>query len=113
MDDGGKAFPNCVEQVGNGIIKNISGGGMSLRDWFAGSYAAQCGRSYRSYADMAEEAYKMADALLVYRESHQDVAKVMIEELRETVETLGNENRRLYNLLEALREKTGHYDDQV
>ena len=69
IDDGGPALP-----VASDVIGHCSG--MSLRDWFAGmalqgtmsgaSYAEK--RSFESYPHIhAQNAYKMADAMLAAR----------------------------------------------
>lgn len=69
-NNGGQAFP-CLERGGNGLLE-LTDGGMTLRDWFAGK--AMQGmillQSYRgTAADMAKESYVMADAMLKAREA--------------------------------------------
>jgi hypothetical protein len=75
LKDGGPAFPG-IEAAIDGVM--IGGGGMTLRDWFAGQALAEilpardeCGRT--AYSDgpdvetIAADAYTMADAMLKAR----------------------------------------------
>ena len=65
INDGGPAFPESGERG-----KASGGEGMTLRDWFAGQ--ALVGLSIRREgkcdADDAENAYRLADAMLRARE---------------------------------------------
>ena len=57
INDGGPAFP-CQPYIG-----------ISLRDWFAGKAleARGCG-DYVAWADLADDCYNIADAMLAARE---------------------------------------------
>ena len=73
INDGGPAFPSVGEGFGN---PSYSAPGMTLRDWFAGQalqglIASRCGPANGgSVTDswVAENAYIVADAMLVARE---------------------------------------------
>lgn len=66
--DGGPAFPvhtgNIETRAG---LFPVVGGGMSLRDWFAGQALILTGKGYQPNRECAEEAYEWADFLLVAR----------------------------------------------
>lgn len=69
IDDGGPAFPRTVQRW-NDSFENVAG--MSLRDWFAGQAIAgmlakdpRIAPSY--FAVIADQAYKLADAMLTTR----------------------------------------------
>jgi len=81
INDGGPAFPHMADLVssdGKGGIntRQITSGGMSLRDWFAGQamqgyLAAGNDWSWRDSPiekSVAEESYLLADAMLAARE---------------------------------------------
>lgn len=68
--DGGPAFPSVDLRSANGEYWTDNEAGMSLRDCFAGlAMAALLTRSSRweKDDDTADEAYRMADAMLVAR----------------------------------------------
>ena len=57
-DNGGSAFPNANSD------------GMTLRDWLAGqAMTAIITEGRRRFSDVAEDAYKVADAMLKAREA--------------------------------------------
>jgi uncharacterized protein YodC (DUF2158 family) len=65
--DGGPAFP----------FPEISHGGMSLRDWFAGQviagmFAGRATGAGNSRKEWAEGAYRMADAMLAARTTKKE-----------------------------------------
>ena len=65
---GGQAFPSTQPLGGNG--STVSSAGMSLRDWFAGQALngdASRERTHFNYDDIAEHAYRFADAMLAAR----------------------------------------------
>lgn len=87
-DDGGSAFPHVAEAMYQGldglITKQITSGGMSLRDYFAAKAMAgflgngglrvqtercalRMGDEIVPYANLAESAYVIADAMLAER----------------------------------------------
>ncbi len=78
INDGGPAFPCPVEFDPNGQLVSHGSFGMTLRDWFAGKALAGWLASYDSgFAHpvsteteklVAEQSYKMADAMLKARE---------------------------------------------
>lgn len=68
MNDGGPAFPRSPHSG------DCSGDGMTLRDWFAGQalagiMATQWRPSGDDVSPLAEDAYKVADAMLAMREA--------------------------------------------
>ena len=72
MKDGGPAFPLAFQEIGGEMYAHD---GMTLRDWFAGQALkgllaeqpdADCGPT--EPLEYAHDAYKMADAMLAYRE---------------------------------------------
>ena len=72
--DGGPAFPQHVTHAGNPVHAEFaSGGGMTLRDWFAGMWLQ--GASAQMDVQLteeraratADEAYRAADAMIVRR----------------------------------------------
>lgn len=73
-DDGGPAFPIIDE------YNNVQNHGMSLRDWFAGQGLAGLTSAFdkdgnwtgHAGVGVAEEAYKIADALLAQRAKKGD-----------------------------------------
>lgn len=78
-NDGGPAFPVHGGHHPDDDPRNqILGGGMSLRDWFAGQIAggmaAFSGTAGVSYGpnDIAGRAYQVADAMLVARGGSDD-----------------------------------------
>lgn len=72
IKDGGPAFPESY--IGDDIPNIGIGGGMSLRDWFAGM-ALQgllaCEESGVGIERFAEASYKFADAMLAEREKEK------------------------------------------
>ncbi len=74
-DDGGFAFPrpHSTDECEQNCSHYYDQQGMTLRDWFAGQIAAAMvgkygGESFRdNRANMARDAYLMADAMLVER----------------------------------------------
>lgn len=63
-DDGGPAFPSPDTRGYDGVP------GMTLRDWFAGQALAgiwACPTVNGDHQDLADEAYKTADAMLAAR----------------------------------------------
>ena len=76
LQKGGRAFPcdSIVERDDNGHMhgKEISSGGMTLRDYFAakamqGIISSEC--NYGAFSDLASDAYSIADAMLRAREA--------------------------------------------
>jgi hypothetical protein len=68
-DDGGPAFPSGLVSTGDGDHQAFTSG-MSLRDWFAGQALQWAGSNEWFHADernVAERAYKMADAMVAAR----------------------------------------------
>ena len=69
--DGGPAFPQPCQKDGHAANTpwGIAGGGLSIRDWFAGqSISPMLVQAYGSNPLLlAERAYEIADALLVVR----------------------------------------------
>lgn len=69
--DGGPAFPFPAHYDAQGCPVHDSPAGMSLRDYFAASVAAQCASAVDNPfkpEDVAYRAYDLADALLRARE---------------------------------------------
>jgi len=71
-NDGGRAFPARVMVREYDAMVPVYHGGMSLRDWFAGqAMTALCAWAATGGAmtanDIAEEAYKYADAMIAER----------------------------------------------
>ena len=81
-DDGGPAFPHVAESCGGDIVRKITSGGMSLRDWFAGmvmqgqlsnelitkATVAYFGKDVDGiYETLSRDAYRLADAMLAER----------------------------------------------
>lgn len=64
-DDGGAAFPR-PDWNGSWVGPN-SYRGMSLRDWFAGQALVHLGEENWSAQEAAEQAYRIADAMLKAR----------------------------------------------
>ncbi len=68
LDDGGSAFPHSHEKLDH--PKWSVSSGMTLRDWFAGMalqpYLAKIPPA-ATYDDVAERAYRVADAMLKAR----------------------------------------------
>ena len=76
-DDGGQAFPQIRNDITFGAYQEQ--GGMTLRDWFAGQWAASQKHHVgttpsvkRIYAYEAESAYEFADAMLAERRGEVD-----------------------------------------
>lgn len=79
INDGGPAFPVPIASDQPGQLVSaceLGGGGMSLRDWFAGQALAGWLASFATDAehpvhkrgsDLAIESYKTADAMLAAR----------------------------------------------
>lgn len=75
-DNGGMAFPSPAETMFPGTPDerqvSCANYGMTLRDWFAGqALAGKCGYESNDMvtaADLAEEAYAVADAMIRERE---------------------------------------------
>jgi hypothetical protein len=69
MKDGGSAFPIPMITQGEGFYE-VSSGGMSLRDWFAGQWLHAAANAWANTAPdkLALEAYAIADAMLEARE---------------------------------------------
>jgi hypothetical protein len=67
---GGPAFPHTVEYKGADCGGVVPHGGMSLRDYFA-ARAMQANRTrnsqYKTWNDLAKDAYEIADAMLKAR----------------------------------------------
>lgn len=66
LRDGGPAFPWSAFMTGENTYQPITQGGMSLRDWFAGQ-ALQRLIGSADADNVALEAYRYADAMLVVR----------------------------------------------
>ena len=65
-DDGGPAFPHSSSPMRGDLTE----WGMTLRDWFAGQALAgiwACPTISGDWHDLADEAYKTADAMLAAR----------------------------------------------
>ena len=65
-DDGGPAFPHSSSPMRGDLTE----WGMTLRDWFAGQALAgiwACPTVNGDHQDLANEAYKTADAMLTAR----------------------------------------------
>lgn len=68
---GGPAFPHVIKQVAPGVEEVVTGGGMTLRDYFAAK--AICGIMGSGYFnDKSDEskvahAYRIADEMLAQR----------------------------------------------
>lgn len=72
MKDGGPAFP--VEQKHDDGTLFYASKGMSLRDWFAGQALAGLianTKTVGTEADLADDSYKYADAMLAARGSDE------------------------------------------
>ncbi|MDR9813070.1 hypothetical protein RJJ64_22060 [Rhizobium hidalgonense] len=80
INDGGHAFPHVVEPViGNpGIYRSVTGGGMSLRDYFAGqALVGQLAFSppddpynkFHKPEDVARMCFEFADAMIAARKA--------------------------------------------
>lgn len=73
INDGGPAFPQNVPPgvIGSGCGPHVEWG-MTLRDWFAGQALANDNVSWHDApnwaANVAEQAYQIADAMLAARE---------------------------------------------
>ena len=79
QQDGGPAFPHQIEIVCNDprISRQVTDGGMALRDWFAGM--ALQGLMVKNGTDtpqstLASWSYSSADAMLAAREIKGEVA---------------------------------------
>jgi hypothetical protein len=75
-DDGGPAFPHVREWFATDTYKELTGGGMTLRDYFAAKamqaslhVALDHSRLDMTAKMMADTAYEMADAMLKARSS--------------------------------------------
>lgn len=75
LKNGGRAFPcdSIVERDDNGHMhgKEVSSGGMTLRDYFAakamqGIISSDC--NFGALSDLASDAYSISDAMLKARE---------------------------------------------
>jgi hypothetical protein len=80
INDGGPAFPHVSRPVGHGFSEQITTGGMSLRDWFAGqaltgmiSSAPIVDRTAVDKPGWARVAFAFADAMLKAREKPEAV----------------------------------------
>ena len=76
-NDGGPAFPGeyaitMGHPEGGDETRMISGGGMSLRDWFAGQALAGLVSRQSTNIKAAEGAYACADAMLAERDKEKD-----------------------------------------
>ena len=71
QNNGGPAFPHSARLVAPDTYEHLTHGGMSLRDYFAAKAMLAIGVTYHDdqHAEIAETAYKMADAMLRARES--------------------------------------------
>ncbi len=74
-NDGGPAFPALVSGTNEngGVVSFTCTPGMSLRDWFIGQAIVaiyQTDRTKFTYAEDAEDAVRLADAMLVARNTH-------------------------------------------
>jgi len=72
MNNGGSAFP-CTYTTGSvekGFITTVIPG-MSLRDYFAGQVVTRGSRIFETAGDLAEWAYRIADALIAEREKEK------------------------------------------
>jgi hypothetical protein len=67
--DGGAAFPHAIAIAPSGDVygSDYFGGGMSLRDYFAGQALAGTGWSVGNAVECARDAYAIADAMLTAR----------------------------------------------
>ena len=66
-NNGGAAFPRPLVRGVDGNLTDWGAEGMSLRHWFAGTYAAGLARYHHMNPDAEEIAtisYKVADALI-------------------------------------------------
>ena len=64
MNDGGPAYP--ITEVPNRATIHV---GLTIRDWFAGlALSSLSASNFDKYADMAHDAYQIADAMLAARE---------------------------------------------
>lgn len=76
-NDGGSAFPVHGGHPGDDPRNQILGGGMSLRDWFAGQALAGIMANPKSWLDddkvlrAGDAAYRYADAMLAAREGRK------------------------------------------
>ena len=72
INTGGPAFPSH-EAAESDYRNRISGGGMSLRDWFAGKAMQGMLAASENYPtpELADYAYQVADAMLRAREVKQ------------------------------------------
>lgn len=70
INDGGQAFPVAGGQkiaIGNDLRKTLPSNGISKRDYFAAKAMQACnsnGSDYHSWADLAADAYEIADAMI-------------------------------------------------
>jgi hypothetical protein len=76
IKDGGSAFPVFDQSNYEGLYAN-RGRGMTLRDWLAGQAVigllAYHSETVRSHAEVAAQAYYLADAMLAERERKMEV----------------------------------------
>lgn len=70
LKDGGPAFPHLNPNFDGNWDREPQRGGMSLRDWFAGQALTISGD--RTTATIAQNAFKVADAMLKAREQECD-----------------------------------------
>lgn len=70
-EDGGPAFPHYTKQVAPDVVQQISKGGMSLRDYFAGQALQSLLLDTRQplFSQVAEMAYEQADYMLAARKT--------------------------------------------
>lgn len=69
-DDGGPAYPSRLPKNRDQHLLDNINSGMTLRDWFAGQALAgiwACPTVNGDHQDLADEAYKTADAMLAAR----------------------------------------------
>jgi len=72
IDHGGFAFPTSEIRSADGTVLDAGYDGMSLRDWFAGQMLPKIGMGWPNLENrelLAKQAYEMADAMLLARQS--------------------------------------------
>ena len=73
MNDGGPAFPTTdYDHCPDGVPRPTNYWGMSLRDWLAGMALGRYYSGHQAPVYIAEEVYKIADAMLAERAKGAD-----------------------------------------